>query len=153
MTIRRRSSLSEVQQRIPKLLERARRLAEKETTLRERARALSGRRQARVERRVERVAAERAKLVTGEFGAILEVLAAQSKRTREHLDRVMTPVVDVALEWGEIERTFELLDEAVAAPEVAGYVTASRGSLSVPAFPVREADGYVVPFPRDAFVF
>jgi hypothetical protein len=157
---RRNGSLDRIQRRIPRLVEHARELAEQESIARAEAESLRGRRGPlarrrldRAERRVERLAERRRVVVTGEYGEIIEHLQAQSRQTRTRLDRAMSPVVDVAIAWGQIERTFELLDEAVGAPEVGGYVEAARGTLAVPAFPVREEEGYVLPFPRDAFVF
>ena len=108
---------------------------------------------ARADRRLEDVRAKRREMVQSEFNEIMRALEARSRRTRDELDRAMAPLVSIAMDWGQIERTFELLDEATGAPEIACFVAEARGKLSVPPFPVREDDGYVTPFPRDAFVF
>jgi chromosome segregation ATPase len=108
---------------------------------------------ARADRRLEEVRAKRREVVQAEFNEIMRALEMRSRRTRDELDRAMAPLVGIALDWGQIERTFELLDEATGSPEIECFVAEARGKLSVPPFPVREDDGYVTPFPRDAFVF
>jgi chromosome segregation ATPase len=160
------TSLSRIQRRITRLADRARSLGERETETRRelgecRRRAGEAGRSARraersvpkLERRLERLAAQRREVVLEEFGEIMRTLAERSRRTREELDRALAPLVGIAVEWGQIEKTFELLDEAAGSPEIAAFVGECRGTLSVPPFPVREEEGYVVPFPSDAFVF
>jgi chromosome segregation ATPase len=153
----RNQSLSRIQRRITRLAERAQTLGEREAEarreLKERGERRPGRSRSRLERRLEHLATERRELVLEEFADIMRALAEHSRRTREELDRALSPLVGLAVEWGQIERTFELLDEATGAPEIAAYVGEARGTLSVPPFPVREEEGYVVPFPPDAFVF
>lgn len=160
------TSLSRIQRRITRLSDRARSLGERETETRReleecRRRAEETGRGAgrakrsvpKLERRLEHLAAERRELVLEEFGDIMRTLAERSRRTREELDRALAPLVGIAVEWGQIEKTFELLDETAGSPEIAAFVGECRGTLSVPPFPVREEEGYVVPFPSDAFVF
>ena len=153
----RTQSLSRVQRRIGRLAERAQALGEREAearqALKEGGERRSARSRARLERRLEKLASERRELVLDEFGDIMRALAEHSRRTREELDRALSPLVGLAVEWGQIERTFELLDETTGTPEIAAYIGEARGSLAVPPFPVREDEGYVVPFPPDAFVF
>ena len=155
-----RSKLDRVQARIARLAQRARTLEERETAARAeverlqgRSGPLTGRRLARAQRRATRASEQRHALVTEEFTAIMRVLHEEAKRMRAHLDRALAPLAALALDWGQIEKTFELLDEATGAPELACYVGEHRGRLVVPEFPVREATGYVTPFPSDAFVF
>jgi hypothetical protein len=153
----RTQSLSRVQRRIRRLAERAEALGEREAearrALKEEGERRSARSRARLERRLEKLAGERRELVLEEFADIMRALAEHSRRTREELDRALSPLVGLAVEWGQIERTFELLDETTGAPEIAAYIGEARGTLTVPPFPVREDEGYVVPFPADAFVF
>lgn len=154
------SKLDRVQSRIKRLAQRARQLEEREHAaraevgrLQERGGRFSARRIARAERVATETSERRHALVTEEFTAIMRVLHEESKRTRAALDRALAPLTALALDWGQIERTFELLDEATGTPELACYMSEYRGRLVVPEFPVREATGYVTPFPSDAFVF
>jgi hypothetical protein len=155
--LRSRTPLSRVQRRIRRLAERAEALGEREAearrALKDEGERRSGRSRARLERRLEKLAAKRRELVLEEFADIMRTLAEHSRRTREELDRALSPLVGLAVEWGQIERTFELLDETTGSPEIAAYIGEARGNLTVPPFPVREDEGYVVPFPADAFVF
>jgi chromosome segregation ATPase len=162
----RRAPLERLQRQITQLAEQARALDEQESrarssvkTLRRRAdghgwRARRARRALpRAERRLESLSGQRRETIVSEFSDIMRALAEHSRRTREELDKALAPLVGLAVEWGQIERTFELLDETTGVPEIACFVGESRGNLSVPPFPVREEGSYVVPFPSDAFVF
>jgi hypothetical protein len=159
-TTTRSSKLDRVQSRIKRLAQRARQLEEREQAaraevgrLQERKGFIAARRLARAQRIATETSEARHALVTEEFTAIMRLLHDESKRTRAALDRALAPLTALALDWGQIERTFELLDEATGTPELACYVSEYRGRLAVPEFPVREATGYVTPFPSDAFVF
>jgi chromosome segregation ATPase len=154
------SKLDRVQKRIARLAQRARALEERETAARAEVERLQGRRGpfaarrlARAQRRATKAAEQRHALVTEEFTAIMRTLHEEAKRMRAALDRALAPLASLAMDWGQIEKTFELLDEATGAPELKCYVGEHRGRLVVPEFPVREATGYVTPFPSDAFVF
>lgn len=160
--------LDRIQARIARLSDRARALQERERQARavaaglgdgggdgeSSARGLLDRhRLARAERRLAATGERRRQLVEEEFTAIMRDLAAEAERTRAELDRALAGLAPLAAHWEEIERTFGVLDEACAAPELVSFVGSWRGALDVPEFPVREAEGYVKPFPARAFVF
>lgn len=158
--------LDRIQTRIARLSDRARALQERERDARAAAERLGDgaqdpprrsvldrHRLGRAQRRLETTSERRRQLVEAEFTAIMRDLAAEAERTRTELDRALAGLAPLAARWEEIERTFGVLDEACAGPELVSFVGSWRGALDVPEFPVREAEGYVKPFPARAFVF
>lgn len=158
--------MQRAQRRIARLGEQQRSLAAREDALRARAAKLArasrggpawrwwgAARLERAQRRAELQAEGRRAAALREFDELLESLQAEAERTRRELDRALAPVERLREDWQALASTFALLDETIAAGELAPFLGQWHGALVVPEFPVHERAGHVEPFPTGAFVF
>ncbi len=107
----------------------------------------------KAEAKLERLKAERERLVERELNGIMVALELQARRTRERLDEELERLVPVQEEWERLRGTFGALEHTVATPAIGQLAGQWTGELQIPEFPIEEREGYARPFPTGALLF